>query len=101
VGSNPTPRAYLGDLYDNNKNVNSRGSFRKTGLSNTKGNSKDRSKGDKEKENDPIAYRKINSITKTCTKQYFNKILKTLAIETLKMPKQYVITLSLRKRKST
>ena len=81
MGSNPTPRAYLGDLYDINKNENSRGSFRKKGLSHTKANSKDQSKGDKEKENDTIAYRKINSITKTCTKQYFNNILKILAKE--------------------
>jgi hypothetical protein len=50
-------------------------------LSYKQANSKDQSKGDKEKEIDPIACRKINSITKTCTKQYFNNILKILARE--------------------
>jgi integrase len=44
-------------------------------------NSKDLLKEDKEKEIDPIACRKINFITKTCTKQYFNNILKILARE--------------------
>ena len=61
--------------------MNSKGSFRKRGLSYTKANSKDQLKEDEEKENDPIVCRKINSITKTCSKQYFNNILKKLAKE--------------------
>jgi hypothetical protein len=50
-------------------------------LSNTKANSKDPSKEDKDKVGDTITYRKINSKTKTCTKQYFNNIPKVLARE--------------------
>ena len=54
-------------LYDIIKSQKSKDSLRKTRLS--------------EKQEYDLLIRKIDSITKSCTKAYFNKILKNLAIE--------------------
>jgi hypothetical protein len=62
----PLP-APLGDLYNNIKSEKSKDSLRNTGLS--------------EKQEYDLLIRKIDSITKSCTKAYFNKILKNLTIE--------------------
>ncbi len=78
VGSNPTPRAYLGGLYKINKNkVNKDSSKRKTDLVHRQQISNQEEEEEKKKETD-LLYRKINFITKTCSKLYFNKILKKL-----------------------
>jgi hypothetical protein len=72
--SNPTPRAFLGDLYDINKSQKIKSSLRNKGLSYKQEN--------KYKHNETeldLLIRKIDSITKSCTKAYFNKILKNLA----------------------
>jgi|GEM_PF-1730251 hypothetical protein len=75
-GSNPTPRAYLGGLYKINKNkVNKDSSKRKTDLVYRQQISNQEE--EKEKETN-LLYRKINFITKDCSKLYFNKILKKL-----------------------
>ena len=77
MGSNPTPRAYLGGLYKINKNEEKEDSSkRKTDLtykplltSNQK---------EVERKEAYLLDRKIDSITKGCSKLYFNKILKKL-----------------------
>ena len=87
VGSNPTPRAYLGALYQNNKrekakNFNCKGYLSKTSLKiqqlSSRVDSNSLHKITKE-----VVYEKINSITKTCSKPYFSQILKKLASESL------------------
>ena len=76
-GSNPTPRAYIGGLYKINKNkVNKDSSKRKTDLVYRQQIS-NQEEEEKEKETN-LLYRKINFITKDCSKLYFNKILKKL-----------------------
>jgi predicted DNA-binding ribbon-helix-helix protein len=78
VGSNPTPRAYLGGLYKSHKNkVGKVSSKRKTDLAYRQQISNSEEE-EKVKETD-LSYRQINFITKTCSKLYFNKILKKLA----------------------
>jgi hypothetical protein len=78
VGSNPTPRAYLGGLYKSHKNkVGKVSSKRKTDLAYRQQISNPEEE-EKVKETD-LLYRQINFITKTCSKLYFNKILKKLA----------------------
>ena len=67
-------RAFLGDLYDINKSQKIKSSLRNKGLSYKQEN--------KYKHNETeldLLIRKIDSITKSCTKAYFNKILKNLA----------------------
>ena len=76
-GSNPTPRAYLGGLYKNNKNEEKEDSSkRKTDLT-YKPLLTSNQKEVERKETD-LLERKIDSITKGCSKIYFNKILKKL-----------------------
>ena len=73
--SNPTPRAYLGDLYDNIKSNRKANNDRKTNL--THGHIlgfEEQQQG-----NDSLTIKKINSLTRSCTKLYFNRILKKLA----------------------
>lgn len=70
-GSNPTPRAYLGDLYNNIKSKKSKDSLRNKGLSEGQEYNQDQS----QTEPGPLI-RRSDSITKSCTKAYFNKILK-------------------------
>ncbi len=82
MGSNPTPRAYLGGLYKINKNKVGKDSSRKTDLTYNNELTSCLQKEEKEKEYEIIVlYKKIDSITKTCSKLYFNKILKRLAEE--------------------
>jgi integrase len=71
VGSNPTPRAYLGDLYDNLK------SHRKANYNETTNLAHECILDDKEQEQEKkaIISKKIDSITQSCSKPYFNKIL--------------------------
>ena len=71
MGSNPTPRAFLGDLYDINKSEKSKVSLRNKGLS-----YKQENKHEQNETEYNLLIRKIDSITKSCTKAYFNKILK-------------------------
>ena len=81
MGSNPTPRAYLGGLYKINKNkVNKDSSKRKTDLT-----YRQQQISNQEEEEETDLYtkinnynRKINFITKSCSKLYFNNILKKL-----------------------
>jgi ribosomal protein L20 len=75
VGSNPTPRAYLGDLYDSFKSNNKADTDRKTNLA------RHHFLGFKEQqqENDSLIIKRINLLTRSCTKLYFNRILKKLA----------------------
>ena len=48
MGSNPTPRAFLGDLYDINKSEKIKGSLRRTTLSHNQTNGPVHIKEDKE-----------------------------------------------------
>jgi len=75
MDTNPTPRAYLGGLYINNKNDEEKNPLRKIDL---KYNGRLIYNQQEEKISDSL-YRKIDSITTTCSKLYFNKILKRLA----------------------
>ena len=75
VGSNPTPRAYLGDLYDNNKSKKKKASLR------TKNFTHPENVEDKEVEENNKIIKKIISITKSCSKPYFKSILSRLAME--------------------
>ena len=68
VGSNPTPRAFLGDLCNNIKSKKSQGSLRKKGLSHKQEYNAEQN----ETEHDTLS-RKIDSITKTCTKPSLTK----------------------------
>jgi hypothetical protein len=66
-------------LYKSHKNkVNKDSSKRKTDLTYRQQQTSNQEEKEKEKETD-LLYRKINFITKTCSKLYFNKILKKLA----------------------
>jgi hypothetical protein len=73
-------------LYDINKSEKIKGSLRRTTLSHDQTNGLVHIKEDKEIENEPATYRLINSITKTCTKKYFN-ILKNSQRKILKTPR--------------
>ena len=76
--SNPTPRAYLGDLYSRVKS--NRRKVSASALIHSDSNiAKDKNN---EKENESYL-RTIDSITKSCTKPYFNKILRQLAQQNL------------------
>ncbi|WP_458742867.1 hypothetical protein [Candidatus Nitrosocosmicus sp. T] len=77
MGSNPTPRAYLGDLYDNLKCDRKATNDRTTNLAHA--NNPNFDDGQQQDINSSITKR-IDLLTKSCTKQYFNKILKNLAI---------------------
>jgi len=75
VGSNPTPRAYLGDLYDNIKSKKKKVSVRTQSLTypeNVEVN---------EIEEHREIIKRIVSITKSCSKQYFKNILFNLATQ--------------------
>ena len=78
--SNPPPRAFLGDLYDINKSEKSKVSLRSKELA-EKQDSNDLLQGNKKtiKTEYELLIIKIDSITQTCTKTYFNSILKNLA----------------------
>ena len=86
MGSNPIPRAILGDLYENGyikKNTICYG--RNKGLSHYQANNNinNQTQGDRDKPEEDILApinRKIDSITKSCSKPYFNTILKKLAV---------------------
>jgi hypothetical protein len=69
VGSNPTPRAYLGYLYDNFKRNENTNGYRTTHLAH------ESILGFEEQEKKGTIYKKLYSITKSCSKPYFNKIL--------------------------
>jgi hypothetical protein len=79
VGSNPTPRAYLGDLYDNNKFDKGAKYDVTTDLAHDLFPPYELIQ--KEKEQSLI--NRINSLTRSCTKPYFNSILTKLAKENL------------------
>jgi hypothetical protein len=81
VGSNPTPRAYLGDLNLNFKNKNRAYYGRTTEL--TQENILD----GKEKDKEGLIVNTINSITKSCSKRYFKNIMNTLAKENIENAK--------------
>jgi site-specific recombinase XerD len=77
VGSNPTPRAYLGGLYKSHKNKIIKDSSRKTDLL-----YRELASNHEEEEYEiAVLHQKIDSITKTCSKLYFNKILTRLVEE--------------------
>jgi hypothetical protein len=76
VGSNPTPRAYLVDLYNNIKSNKKEVSLRKSKLS-----FKQEHQEYQNESNYNALERKIDYITKSCSKTYFNKILKNIAEE--------------------
>ena len=87
VGSNPTPRAYLRVLYQNNKSQKAKDYHCKDYLS--KNSVKIRHVLPRKDSNTlqqitlETVYRKINSIIRTCSKPYFSQILKKLANEGL------------------
>ncbi len=76
VGSNPTPRAYLGDLYDNIKSKRRKVSFRTKNLTQP-----ENVECNEVEENNNITNKKIISTTKSCSKPYFKSILCNLATE--------------------
>jgi hypothetical protein len=84
MGSNPIPRAILGDLYENGYiKKNTRCHVKNTGLSHNQVNSiNNQTPGEKETNQKdlraPINI-KTDPITKSCSKPYFNTILKKLA----------------------
>jgi hypothetical protein len=79
MGSNPTPRAYPGGLYKSHKNKVSKDFSSKTHLIYRE---QIPSTTHKEEEQEIVKlFQRIDSITKTCSKLYFNKILKRLAEE--------------------
>jgi hypothetical protein len=69
-GSNPTPRAYLGGLYKSNKNEISKDYSRKTHLTYRElaSISKEAQEEKQEEYETVILYRRIDSITKNCSK---------------------------------
>ena len=73
--SNPTPRAYLGDLYNSIKSNNSRNCSISALIQSDSNIHKN--------ENESHVLRIVDSITKSCTKPYFNKILKQLTEQNL------------------
>jgi hypothetical protein len=78
VGSNPTPRAYLGDLYS------SFNSHRKANNDRTTNLAHDQFLAYEEKQEKKLQIiKRIDSLTKSCTKQYFNSILTKLARENI------------------
>jgi hypothetical protein len=87
VGSNPTPRAYLRVLYQNNKsekakNCNCKGHLSKTSPK-MQGLSPRKDSNSLHKITKETVYENINSLTNTCSKPYFSQILKKLASESL------------------
>jgi hypothetical protein len=80
VGSNPTPRAILVDLSEINKIKRCKNTVRKTRLSFKQEKHIAEQQNNKKTEYD-LLLRKVNSITKSCTKLYFNQILHKLAQE--------------------
>ena len=78
VDSNPTPRAYLGDLYDNFNSHRKANNDRTTNLAHDQILAYE-VKQDKESQ----VIKRINSLTKSCTKQYFNSIMTKLARENI------------------
>ena len=85
MGSNPTPRAYLGVLHQNNKREKAKNSNCKRNLSYTSlkiGRHLPRKDSNSlHKITKETVYEKINSLTNTCSKPYFNQILIKLASE--------------------
>jgi len=75
VDSNPTPRAYLGDLYDNIKSKRKEVSLRTKNLTYPERIEINKLGGNRE------ITKKIISITKSCYKHYYRSILSNLAIE--------------------
>ncbi len=88
MGSNPIPRAILVDLYKSvYKHKIDRGLRSNRGLShnqaissNNNNNNKTQGKREQEERQQELISRKIDSITKSCSKPYFNTILKKLAV---------------------
>ena len=83
MGSNPIPRAILRDLYKSvYKHKTDRGLRRNKELSHNHVSSSNQTQVKREQEEgqQEIISRKINSITKSCSKPYFNTILKKLAV---------------------
>ncbi|HKU83645.1 MAG TPA: hypothetical protein VJP58_06355 [Candidatus Nitrosocosmicus sp.] len=78
MGSNPTPRAYLGDLYNNFISHRKANNDRTTNLAHLRCLSYNE-KCDKESQ----VFKRIDSLTRSCTKQYFNSILTKLARENI------------------
>jgi integrase len=76
VGSNPTPRAYLGDLYDNIKSKRTKVSFRTKNLTQPENVEYTEVEEKNNKLNNIII-----STTKSCSKPYFKSILSRLAME--------------------
>ncbi|MDQ2686048.1 MAG: hypothetical protein M3Y25_09445, partial [Thermoproteota archaeon] len=76
MGSNPTPRAYLGKLCDNFNSFRKAINDRTTNLAHGNIPSFD----GQQQNIDSSLTKRIDSLTKSCTKQYFNEILKNLAI---------------------
>ncbi len=93
--SNPTPRAFLGDLYDINKNKKNKSYLRSKELAGKQDSNNQLQGSNKRiKTEYELLIRKIDSITQTCTKAYFNSILKELAkdnIENANIICDYVI----------
>jgi hypothetical protein len=85
VGSNPTPRAYLRVLSQNNKSEKAKNYNCKVYLSKTSAKihqvSTRKDSNSLHKITVEAVYEKINSITKACSKPYFSQILKKLANE--------------------
>ncbi len=76
VGSNPTPRAYLGDLYSNFKSKKKKVSLRTKNLTHL-----ENVECNKVEESKDLINKKIISTTKSCSKPYFKSILSNLAME--------------------
>jgi hypothetical protein len=82
VGSNPTPRAYLGVLHQNNKRKSVKKSNNRYNLSQLHNNASSQSDGETsqdKKSGNEVLHNKIISITSNCSKGYFRKILNKLA----------------------
>jgi hypothetical protein len=82
VGSNPTPRAYLRVLYQNNKSKGTKKFISRDSLHETKRDVTlitDTSNSNAEKLDNRGIYNKIDAITKNCSKNYFRKALYRLA----------------------
>ncbi len=77
VGSNPTPRAYLGDLYLNFNSDN------KAYYGRTRDLAHNNILYEKEEDREGLIVKTINSITKSCSKQYFKSIMNNLAKENI------------------
>ena len=79
VGSNPTPRAYLGDLYSSFNSHTKANNDRTTNLAHDQFLA-----FEEQQEKELQVIKRINSLTKSCTKQYFNSLLTKLARENIK-----------------